>query len=201
MPAPSPIAWDDVEDAIYDWFVAATGLATIWSEQDAPQPPYPYASLNITSGPTKVAGLDETRTTYDVGQLLGQEIGIETAGLREITLSCQIHARQLDATPANHPRNLMSRAQSSLGMESFLSGLRVAGLSVIEEGPVQNVSEVVEDTWITRAMMDVRFGLAASVEERVGYIKDTEVKPILKKPDGTTMVDDDLLEKFTVVGP
>lgn len=200
-PVPSPIAWQTVEDALYDWINGVTGLAAIWAEQDAPQPPYPYASINITAGPTKVAGQDEQRITYDGGQPLGQEIGIEVAGLRELTLSCQIHVRQLDATPSSHARDLMTRAQSSLGLPSVIAALAVAGLSVIEEGPVQNVSEVVEDTWISRAMMDVRFGLAASVEERTGYIKDVEMDPLYKKPDGATDVDVDLHEKITIVGP
>lgn len=199
-PIPSPIPWQTVEDALYDWFNGVTGLATIWSEQDAPQPPYPYASINVIAGPTKVAGQDEQRITYDGGQPAGQEVGIEVAGLREMTLSCQIHVRQQDATPANHARDLMSRAQSSLGLPSVLSALQVAGLSVIEEGPVQNVSQVIEDTWIARAMMDVRFGLASSVEERTGYIAEVEADPLYKKPDGTTAVDPELHQKFTV-GP
>lgn len=200
-PVPSPIAWTTIEDAIYDWIFAATGLATIWGEQDSPQPVYPYASLRVIAGPTKVAGQDEERITYDGGQPLGQEIGIEVAGLREMTVSIQVHARESDALSTNHPRDMMTRAQSSLGLPSVLSALHVAGLSVIEEGAVQNVSEAIEDTWISRAMMDVRFGLAASIMERTGYIKDVEVDPLYKKPDGTTAVDADLHKKFTVLGP
>jgi len=197
-PVASPIAWTTIEDALYDWLAAATGLTTIWAEQDSPQPAYPYAVLEITSGPTKVGGQDEQRQTYDGGQSLGQEIGIEVCGLREITLSVQVFAKEADALPTNHPRDMLSRAQSSLGLPSVLQALKVAGLSVIEEMPVQDMSEAIEDTWITRAAMDVRLGLAASVTERTGYISTVEVDLDIKKPDGTTSVDAALRTTFTI---
>jgi len=52
-------------------------------------------------------------------------------------------------------------------------------LAVVSEGPIQNVSTVIEDTWIGRAAMDVVFGLAASVEERTGYVKTLELSSAL----------------------
>lgn len=201
MAIASPIDWQTVENAIYDWLSSATGLTTVWGEQDSPQPSYPYASMRIISGPTRVAGLDEHRYSYDELQPLGEEIGIETCGPREMTLSVQIHAKQADVGPTDSPRNLMSRAQSSLATPSVLAALRIAGLSVVDEGQVLNANVVVEDTWIARAMMDVRFGLAASVVERTGYIATVGVEPKYYKPDGVTELDDDLQAPFDISIP
>jgi hypothetical protein len=204
MPVASPIAWTTIHDALHDWLSGALGIATIWAEQDAEQPPYPFAVLNIVAGPTKVAGQDEQRITFDGGQPAGEEVGIEVAGLREITVSCQVLAAASSTTAPQDQsrvaRDLLSRAQSSLVLPTVIEALRVAGLAVIEEGAVQNVSEVVEDSWIGRASMDVRFWVAASIEERTGYIKDVEVEHTYDKPDGTE-VDADLRQTFIVEGP
>jgi hypothetical protein len=197
MPVSSPIAQQTVEDAIYDWFNGATGLTTIWKDQDAPQPAYPYAALKIISGPVRFGTLDEVRQSYDAGEAAGQEIGLETGGPREITVSCQIYALRASVTPSTSPRDYMTRAQSALGMWTYLTALRAGGLAVVEILPVQDVSERVEDTWGARAVMDVRFRLAASVTERTGYIATTEVDPTYKRPDNSA-VDPQLDAPFTV---
>lgn len=197
MPVSSPIAWQTVEDALHAWLNGATGLTTIWSDQDAPQPAYPYATLKIIAGPTKLSALDETRQSYDAGQAAGAEVGLETGGPREITLSCQVFTRQSATTPSSHPRDLLTRAQASLGMASYLAALRTAGVAVVEVGPVQDVSLKVDDSWSARAVMSVRFRLAASVTERVGYIATVDVDPTYTKPDGSS-VDPQLHAPFTV---
>lgn len=194
-PAPSPITWSTVEDALHDWLSGATGLTTIWAQQDAPRPAYPFATLSIIAGPTRVGGVDEIRYTYDSGQPLGQEVEIEAAGLREITVSCQAFvAAGTSQTQNRVARDTMCKAQSSLGMPSVQAALRAAGLSVIEEGVVQNASAVDEDTWIGRASMDVRFRLAASVSERGPYVNQVLVSSQLD-------VDPDLeLDEYPIGG-
>lgn len=197
MAIASPIPWSTVEDALYDWFSGATGLVTIFEEQDAPRPPYPYASISIF-GPRKLFAKDEHRYSYDALQPPGEEIGIEVCGPREITVSCKVRVKQSDSYPSNHARDMMTRAQSSLSVPAVLDSLRLAGLSVVEEGDILTPSERVEDTWIGRATMDVRCGLSSSVTVRTGYIATVGVEPTLYEPDGVTEVDDDLKKPFEI---
>lgn len=42
------VAWATIENALYTWIVNATGLATIWEQQNAPRPAAPYISLHVT---------------------------------------------------------------------------------------------------------------------------------------------------------
>lgn len=119
---------------------------------------------------------------YDDAQLsyanndVGHEVGIEIAGMREITVSCQAYVDRPDSLdPAKHALHLMTMAQSSLGLPATLATLSVAGLAVVDEGEVIDISEVIGDAYVSRANMDVRFGLAASVEERSGYIHQAQI--------------------------
>lgn len=170
-----PIDWETVEDALHAWFSNATGLETIWRNQNAPQPPYPYASLSFIAGPTKLGGQDEQRSSTDLGQPQGQEVLVESVGLRTATLSCQVYAAKEDVLdPTKHARHLMSAAQSSLGLPSVIAKLSEAGLSIIEEGEVQNIDEVIENAFVSRANMDVRLGLASNVSERTGFIEQVK---------------------------
>lgn len=267
MVAPTPITWGTIENGIHAWLSGATGLTTIWENQSAPQPAFPYASLQVTNGPMKIGGADEQRAVtsspvyvfdvditplaqnattytvtingtgfayisdatalvseitaglvsvinagaepitavdnttyltltsdttalftlaltddYDNAQLsyanndTGHEVGIEVVGLREITVSCQIFVARPDSLdPTKHALHFMSIAQSSLGLPAYLTALSTAGLAVIEEGAILDIAEVVGDSFISRASMDVRFGLAASAVERTGYIETVKI--------------------------
>ena len=197
MPVSSPIAWTTVENALYTWLNGSTGLTVIWADQDAPQPAYPYATLKIISGPTRVSQVDEVRQSYDAGQPSEQEVGLETGGPREMTVSVQVFARQSATTPTSHPRDMLSRAQAALGMASYQAALRTAGVAVIEAMAVQDVSLNVDDSWSARAVMNVRFRLSSSVAERVGYIATVDVDPAYTRPDGSA-VDPQLHAPFTV---
>lgn len=175
MSALAPIDWETIEDAIQSWFVEATGLDAVnWANQDAPQPPYPYAILNVVSGPTKVGGEDEVRTSTPLPSPAAPipPVLAEYCGPREMTVSCQVSVGQpFDGVPSAHARALASAAQAALGMDGVRDKLRAAGLSVIQELPVQSFDVQIADVWVARSSMDVRFGLASSVEEKVQAIE------------------------------
>jgi hypothetical protein len=179
-----PIAWETVELAIHDWMAEATELETIWRNQSTPRPEYPYATLLIIAGPVRRGGRDEVRTETLSGQPQGEEVAVTTCGLREFTVSCQIYVAKPDhVNPEAHARSLMTAAQSNLGQLSTLARLRAAGLSVVEEGPVQNIDEVLEDAYVSRSNMDVRFYAAANVVERTGYIENAALESTSLKID------------------
>lgn len=170
MAAPAPIDWVTVENGLIAWFNTATDMVTVWANQDAPRPPYPYAHLNVIDV-SRVGGPDELVFTTNLGNPAGQEIEVDTGGQRTMVVSCMIHAREGDfQNPLLHPRNLMTRARASLGMLSFLETLRAAGIFYSTEGPVLDVSVPISDTMINRAQMDVTFLLSANVQELTGFV-------------------------------
>lgn len=154
------------------WMAEAVDMQVIWANPSAPQPMRPYASLQMISGPTRISGTDEQITETDLAQV-GEEVALINCGLREITISCQIYADK----PAlgQNAQDLMSLAQAKLGQASVLTKLRTAGVTVVEEGPVQNIDQVESGSFVSRANMDVRFYIASQLEERIGYIKTAEV--------------------------
>ncbi len=173
-----PIEWGEVENALLRWFEDATDLCVIWGDQDAPQPPYPYAVIKIIAGPTKIGGVDETRIKAFDPEPAAPALPIELLkeGPREITLSCQINVGPPDNNnPGEHSRSLMSAAQAALGLPSFIDSLRAAGLAVIQELPIGDFSIQIADLWVSRSQMDVRFGLTSSVREESAVIETVEI--------------------------
>lgn len=277
-----PFDFSAAEDAIHDWFSTATGLTTVWRDQSAPQPAYPYGSLLIIAGPTKLGGQDEVREStdltivqnvkvtpiaqndtlytvtmhgddftflsdasatvaeitagltsainggahpitvsatdngtdldiiaptetftlvvdddFDGNQMsfanndLGHEVLQEVAGLRDMTISCQVYVSSPDVTdPTKHSRALMTAAQASLGLPSELARFQGVGLAIIEEGDVLNIDELIEDAFVSRANMDVRFGLASNLSERTGFIQATEISSDMGLPASLELDDE-----------
>ena len=175
-----PIDWEDVENALHRWFTDSTDLeCVIWGNQDAPQPPYPYGTITIITGPTKVGGIDETLQEALADPLPpAPELPIELikAGPREITLSCQVNVGPPDDNnPGMHSRSIITAAQAALGLPSFSASLRKAGIAVIEELPIAEFSIQIADLWVSRSQMDVRFGLISVVREESPIIETVEI--------------------------
>ncbi len=106
----------------------------------------------------------------------GHEVGITVSGMREITVSCQAYiGRPSSLDPTAHALHFITVAQSSLGLPATIAALSVAGLAIVEEGDATDISEITGAAFASRANMDVRFGLASNVEERVGYIQQVAI--------------------------
>lgn len=177
-----PIDSETHEDALIDWFMEATGLpCVIWRDQDAPQPEYPYGTLSIISGPTKIGGVDEIRQRVLDPQPDGPAapalpIELQIVGPREMTVSCQINVGPPnDNDPTENSRSLMAAAQAALGLPSFAAKLKTAGLSVIEELPILQTNVQIADLWVSRSQMDVRFGLTSCVVEKSAVIETVKI--------------------------
>jgi hypothetical protein len=176
-PELQPICWADIEGAIYDWVNGKVGWEAIWEDQNLPQPPYPYLSLK-RSGVRRVGGKPEVRTSTDLGQPLGEEIELLTTSPAEFTLTVQ--GFMDEDSGANDPDvnavQTLTKLQASLGQLSVQSQLRAVGLSVVEELPVMDISEVVNGEFLNRAAFDVRLRTASVMTERTGFIEQVEVE-------------------------
>lgn len=173
----SPIDMEGFENAVHAWFEDAIGIVAVWRDMSAPQPPYPYGSLLLTTGPTPAAPQWEQRTAYGLNRVLGKEVEVEVCIPCSFVVSCQVYVGQPCARyPGRKASTYLNAAQSSLSLPSVLEALRLAGIAVIRPGAVLNIDELIEDAWISRASMDITFGATLSLKEYTGYIERVHAK-------------------------
>ena len=173
----APIDMEAFQNAVHNWFSSVTGLETIWRDQSAPQPKYPYGSLRVISGPEAVAPQFEQRRDTDLDRDEGEEVRLTECVPCRLTVSCQTYVGMPDArNPQLDAPYYMNRARGSLALESVRAELWVAKIAIERPGPVQNINEVIEDAYVSRANMDVAFAASLSVEEYTGYIAKVELE-------------------------
>lgn len=173
----TPIDMEAFQNAIHAWFAEATGLETIWRNQSAPQPEYPFAGLAILSGPEPSAPQWEQRFDTDLNRPEGEEVRISVGVPCRFTVSCQVYVGMPDArNPAINATAYMIAAQSSLSLPSVLADLCSAGIAVERPGVVQNLDEIIEDSFVSRAAMDVVLGAVLTLEEFTGFVSKVKVK-------------------------
>ena len=170
MTVSSPINLTALQLAIYNWFVDATALPTIWTNQSSPQLAYPFGTLQITSAPTLMSPLWETRDSTDLTRPLGTEVKLDKFNTGKFTISCQAFTEGLSTA-----MDYMLRAEASLALESSLALLRAADIVVNDQGSVNNISSLTNDKYIHRANLDLFLTAPMSAIEYVGYIKTTEI--------------------------
>lgn len=172
-----PVSWEVIEGAIYDWVVALTGCEAIYSDQNVPQPAYPYMDLKRSSV-IRLGGPPEQRFSTDLTRPNGQEIELLTTSPVEFTLTVQAHIDE--ESGANKPDlnavKLLSKLQASLGQQSVRDDLSDAGLSIVEELQIVDLSISENGRWINRAAMDVRLRTASVITDRTGFIEKVEVE-------------------------
>ncbi len=155
-PIVQPINWKLIRDTLWQWFAESAGVETIWEDQAAPQPAYPYASLNILPGTLNFGALDETRIQSDGS--------IELVGPRDFVLSCQVHVGPTDSSdPYCDARMRADAAVATLAIPQYQYALRRANLGLRERGQVQMLDLEVGTEWIKRSQVDIRFGTMSSV--------------------------------------
>ena len=174
--APTPIDMETFEDAIQAWMSRSTGLQTIWSDQSKPRPDYPYASLNITSGPDEVSPLWEDREETDLSRV-GREVKHTVCVLCEFTISCQTYVNNRSGKdPKANARFFMTKAKAGLALPSELALLHAAGISVVRKNPILNIDAIVKDKYTSRVNMDVVFGAALNADDYTTYIQKVQLK-------------------------
>lgn len=177
-PAITPIDWNTIENALHAFVVAVTGFAAgkvIWANQKTPRPAYPYASMKKISGPSAV-GIDEDRST--TGSFAGKPASLDVVGNREITMSIQVFGTPNSISPTEHATAYISALQSALSISLYNAPLAVAGLAVRGINPIELPDEQVADAWVSRGILDVRFGLVSNVRLGIDVIEKANIKAI-----------------------
>lgn len=174
-----PIDWGTVDKALRDWVNDLLVLSgrVFWENQQIPQLAYPYATLKRKSL-VRVGGVPEIRTSTDLGQPLEEEIEILATSPEVFTLSVTTY---VDLAAGSNDSNtdafkFASKVRASLGLPTVLAALRVAGLSIVEDLPVQDTTVVVNAEWESRATFDVRMMTASQMSEQTGYIDKAAIE-------------------------
>ena len=156
-PAFQPMDWRLIRDTLWQWFSEIAGVETIWEDQAAPQPAYPYASLNILPGTFATGALDEERIQADGSLWL--------VGPRDFVLSCQVH---VGPTASDDPycdaRIRADAAVASLAIPEFRQALKRANLGVRDRGQVQMLDLEIGADWIKRSQVDIRLATMSVVK-------------------------------------
>lgn len=174
----NPIPWKDIEDAIYDFFVACTGLRVIWEDQSTPRPSLPYGTLRIISGPTSL-GMDETRVETVVAPPQGvKPAKLVLGGSRELTCSFKIFGSAGSIDPASHARAFVGVLRGALELPVYRDILISAGLAFRGQTPITLPDSQIDQTWVSRSVLDVRFGLSSNMEQQIDVIETAHIKAV-----------------------
>lgn len=197
MAAPQPTNLTTFENALTTWFRGQTGLQNVvWADQDHPQFDYPFGLITPLTGMGRVANaFDFIEEITDLGQV-GQEVELNHAGWREMTVSFQAFVGPPDNNnPSTNARDFLSRAQGSLNLTSVRDTFNSSDIAVIEDLGITKLDAVIEDTFISIANMDIRFMTTSNVAERFGYIKTVEMDGDFTDEDGS-IIDQFIDESF-----
>lgn len=170
---PPPVDWRLIEDTLQAWFAKSTSLPeVVWANQKLAQPAYPYGTLNIIAGPTRLAPSDEFRYVAEDLTETGEELEFVLTGTRQFTVSCQINVGPDGYNdPDCNGRALMGSAEASLELALHREAFRTANMAMVRVGPMQDLSLEVNGEWISRVQMDVEFATTSNVTERTTYIE------------------------------
>ncbi len=194
MTIPSPIDWETIENALHRHFEDATGIQFVWADQRAPQPEYPYGSLNILPGSTALPVLD--------GQFIKPDGSIKLVGQRDFTVSAQIHVGPPDSTtPRCHGRALMYAAIAALDLPLTCEAFREAGIAIRQKGQPNDLDIEIGGEWISRTQADIRIGVAAVLQDipatQPGWFDKVEVSSTIKgikNPGGSLELDEETFD-------
>ena len=171
-PVSAPIDMEAFENAVHRWFFDATEIETIWAIQGKTMPEYPVGVLQIIAGPIAAPGQWEVRNVTNLSRPAGQEIAQTAAIQCTFTVSCQAWVGGDDRWhPEANARHFMMIAQAALRLPSYLEAFRVADISVVRTGGIQDISSVQENEFVSKVNMDVTFGAVLNVTEYNTYIE------------------------------
>lgn len=181
-PQPS-IAWEDVEQALVDWATEATGLETVWAEENGPQPNRPYVKLDWLTYPTAI-GDDYFVDTLDSTT---NEIERALEGVREATVNVQVLSSSTRAGQnAAYYCDLLSNSLGSDGVvRDHFSPVRMAPW---DWQSINKDAFAEDDKAISRASFDLRLGFSAGIglpSERVGIITSVSISGTISDPPAT----------------
>lgn len=166
-----PINWLDIENAIHYWMSTYGNIVTIWGLQDSPQPIFPFASLNLVSGPTRVGSYPDEQQV-DNGD---NTVTVYYLDLQTFTINCAVDIARSQQSIISKSEEVLSEALAALQIPSVNEELRSVGLAVEDIGAINSFDYQLEDRWISRSVCDIVFRVTSVVSEVVSHIESTSI--------------------------
>lgn len=149
-----------IKTALYTWAANnSSGMTVVWSDQAAPRPARPYATLKIR-GHYAAQGTDELRPNSTTGI-------IQVLGHRKLVVSVQVFGDSIE----QKAHDLIF----SLSKPSVLTLLRASNISVSNVGDVLNVTRYQETKFEEVFNCDFDIYVVAIVDDNSGYFDSTEI--------------------------
>jgi hypothetical protein len=151
-------------DALQAWVASATGLTTVWENQNAPRPPRPYASLTLVSSPS---------VGHEVVGQVDEDGDAKISLIVEPTISVKLYYAGLDPRQAILE---MFKVRRSLFSPSVRESLKASGWVFVEVllGPI-DAPELIDSEYEHRAVMDVRFRTTDEFIDQLGIVEFAEI--------------------------
>lgn len=159
-------SFSEVRSTVYDWVFAALSIPVIWADSNVKRTELtlPFVSLRL-------AGISKTGVDYR-----GRPNGSGEAtvvGNRESTLDIQC----VGAEDGSHPSDLLNQLLDSVNFESNRSILRNGGVVVFTEGPVRDISVVLDGVNEPRALATFQVRWASTVvDSGAGVIERVDIE-------------------------
>lgn len=164
------MSWEDIENAMQQSVVDASGLATdrvYWSYQNRGEEEGDFAV--ITFGDSMTSGMDWLSSKTDLSRPNGYEILRQVSGTREVNF--RVECFTTDTSGDGSARRLADIIRTKFRLESIRTRIRRANVSPFDSGPVQYVPDIVNAKFRGRAFVNIRcYVPVVDCFEYVGYI-------------------------------
>lgn len=152
-------------DALRQWVATQSQIPAIWLSPNAPRPPRPYATLQLTSvlrvGRSYIGPVDDKGNA-----IISHD--------REVVVSVTIY----ESTDNPDPRSALERASNlrdSLELVSVRNFLAQGGWSLRAVELLTDAPQLLDTKWEPRAVFDVRFGTQKQIIDDLGLIETAGV--------------------------
>lgn len=167
----SSIAWESIEDAVFAWVLASSGLSSdkvVWAHYENPTPSLPF--IRLEWGTVVRVGNDWKRYSDSSSPTIGKEVRIQAGGNRQIELIIQCFG-VLGSGNSSHP--ILCTVMDSLDAHAY--SLDLAGVGIGSVGAVAFVSGTRAGNLEPRSRATVSLLVSAEVETFGSYIETIEL--------------------------
>lgn len=158
---------NDIYLKIYTWLKAESGLVVLKVNPVAstagkpPRPARPYASLRFLNPSSRLGGsVDQQSITMPAKT-------VATEGMRKAVASINIFGEAAIAT--------LARVRDSLDRPDIVEFFVTAGITILEDGQINDLTELLETQYEERGQMDLTVAFVAGSEVDVKTIEHAEI--------------------------
>jgi hypothetical protein len=172
------IDWVTVEDAIYDWIVAASGLAStavVWADQPGIRPEKPFISMMLDD--VEAQGHDWRVYDDAPDPEPGAELRVRARGMRTARLQLQCFPADLHGDDSTKTVNSASKTLADVISYLPLAeyDLDLAGIGIGSTAPVKTIQGRRGGILEPQAMVELTIHLASELEARHTYVERVQV--------------------------